>query len=303
MNERNLQLDGQPPFGALRLPSPVESFRSFANKLKGSAISRRLMSLARRGCLALSTDPIDVDVFGSCRARLYPRSNRCEKRVFLGVNSWDAEEREYLAADLRAAPTSRPYVFVDGGANVGLYSLFIASEARRLARPFRILAVEPDPVNLSRLRFNIAASDAASEISVAPFALGGKEDVGRLLSLQSNRGEVRLARAEETAAEGALEVPIRPLADLFAEADLPHVDVLKLDIEGVEFPVVKALFASAPDHLWPRVIILEVGKNNATTEAYSHCIEQGYTQIKRTHLNAILHRQSNRMPQLDEKNR
>ncbi len=303
MNERNVQLDGQPPFGTLRLPSPVESFRSFANKLKGNAISRRLMSLARRGCLALSSDPIDIDVFDSCRARLYPRSNRCEKRVFLGVNSWDAEERECLAADLQAAPASRPFVFVDGGANVGLYSLFVASEARRLARPFRILAVEPDPVNLTRLRFNIAVSQAAGEITVAPFALGGKEDTGRLLSLQSNRGEVRLARAGEAAAAGSVEVPIRPLADLIAEADLPHVDALKLDIEGVEFPVVEALFASVPQHLWPRMIILEVGKNNTTTEAYTHCIEHGYTQIRRTNLNAILHRQSNGMPQFEDKNR
>lgn len=189
MNERNVQLDGQPPFGTLRLPSPVESFRSFANMLKGNANSRRPMSLAHGGGSALSSDPIDVDVFENCHAQACSRSYRREKRGFRGVNSWDAEERKHLAADL------------------------------------------------------------------------------------------------------------------IAEASLPHVDVLKLDIEGVEFPVVKALFASVPQHLWPRMIILEVGKNNTTTEAYTHCIEHGYTQIRRTHLNAILHRQSDRMPQFDEKNR
>jgi hypothetical protein len=198
MVEHGTEQDGQPPFGMLRLPASIETLRNLANKLHANAVSRRLMSLARRGCLAGRSDPIDVEVFGNCRARLYPRSNRCEKRVFLGVHSWDAAERDAISEQFSQASMSRPFVFVDGGANVGLYSLYVASEARRLKRDVRIIAIEPDPINLRRLRFNIAASQV-HEIIVAPFALGSREDTGRLLSVQTNRGEVRLARSEEHA--------------------------------------------------------------------------------------------------------
>jgi FkbM family methyltransferase len=290
MVEQSMELDGQPPFGALRLPAPVETFRNIANKMHANAVSRRLMSLARRGCLAVRSDPIDVEVFGNCRARLYPRSNRCEKRVFLGVHSWDAAEREAISQQMQQAPASRPFVFVDGGANVGLYSLYVASEARRLKRDVRIIAIEPDPVNLRRLRFNIAASQA-QEITVAPFALGSREDTGRLLSVQSNRGEVRLARAEEKA-EGIVEVPIRPLRDILVEAGVEHADALKLDIEGAEFPTLQALFAEAAPDLWPGMIILEVGRNKAPTEAFRLCTEAGYVQLQRTGINALLIRQT-----------
>ena len=130
MNDRSLNFDEQPPFGALRLPALVENFRNAINVMGAGIVSRRVISVARRGCLAGRHDPIDIDVFGQCRARLYPRSNRCEKRVFLGVNSWDLDERTAISADMEASPSSPPFVFIDGGANVGLYSLYVASEAR-----------------------------------------------------------------------------------------------------------------------------------------------------------------------------
>jgi len=44
---------------------------------------------------------------------------------------------------------------VDIGANVGLFSLFVASCAGRQAR---ILAIEPEPGNLRRLEFNVRAN-------------------------------------------------------------------------------------------------------------------------------------------------
>jgi FkbM family methyltransferase len=59
-------------------------------------------------------------------------------------------------------------VFVDIGANVGLFSLFVASQAGANAK---ILAIEPEPENVRRLRFNVAANPDAP-IRVLPIALG-----------------------------------------------------------------------------------------------------------------------------------
>jgi FkbM family methyltransferase len=283
MVERSL---GEPPFGRLRLPPSVEFLRSTANKMQDGAVSRRLLSVVRRLCMAGRSDPFDVDVFNGGRVRLYPRTNRCEKRVFLGVNSWDALERAEIAREMRSAPSDRPFTFVDGGANVGLYSLFVLGEARRLGRECRIVAVEPDEQNLGRLRFNMEASDARA-VSIMPFALGEQPGTSTLVSTHTNRGEVRLAANEDEARTG-VPVAVRPLAGLLAEAGLSHVDVLKLDIEGFELPVLRGYFANAPKSLWPRLIILETGRGDKPTDAMALCLDAGYRLRRRARLNAIL---------------
>lgn len=288
MDKRSTALDGDLPFGALRLPPVIENFRATTNRLSGDALSRRVVSLARRACLLGRSDPIDVDVFEHCRARLYPRSNRCEKRVFLGVNSWDFPERAAITQALMASPSKRPFVFVDGGANVGLYSLFVASEARRLGRAARIVAIEPDPTNLGRLRFNVSAS-GASEIHVAPYALGDRSQTGRLLSVQGNRGEVRLARGDETV-DGAVEVPVKTFRDVLEETGIDYVDCMKLDIEGAEYPALSGLFSGGQETIWPSMIILEVGRGKPSSEAYRLCAGKGYSLIRQTPMNVILHR-------------
>lgn len=238
------------------------------------------MSLVRKALLAGRAEPIDAAIFGNLHARLYPTTNRCEKRMFVGERTWDAEERQAIGKALAAASPDRPFVFVDGGANVGMYSLSTISQARAAGRPIKVVAIEPDPVNLGRLRDNLAAS-AAHEAVVAPYALGAERGVAMLATDQTNRGEVRVSD------QGTLEVPVEPLADILAENGLDHVDALKLDIEGFELPVLTALFDRAPKSLWPRLILLEVHKKGETP-AYDLCLAKGYVLAHRTRLNALL---------------
>jgi hypothetical protein len=89
-----------------------------------------------------------------------------------------------------------------------------------------------------------------------------------------------------------VEVPIRPLRDILLESGVEHADVLKLDIEGAEFPTLQALFTEATRDLWPSMIILEVGRNKAPTEAFRLCTEAGYVQLRRTGINALLIRRN-----------
>ncbi|MDB5452538.1 MAG: FkbM family methyltransferase, partial [Caulobacteraceae bacterium] len=168
----------------------------------------------------------------------------------------------------------------DGGANVGMYSLSVIAQARALRRAVKVVAVEPDPVNLGRLRDNLAAS-AAHEASVAAVALGASRGTIRIDSDQTNRGEVRISET------GGTEVAMAPLAEVLTEAGLEHVDALKLDIEGHELPVLTAFFETAPSALWPRLILLEVSKHG-DTPAYDLCLAKGYALAKRTRINALL---------------
>ncbi len=279
-----------PPFGTYSLPIVVERIREAADSLEDGPIRRRVISLARRVCLLAKRDPHDVRVFGGLPVRLYPRGNYCERRVFLGVNTWDKRERMFLAGVIRGKGAGEPFVFVDAGANVGLYSMFVLGEARRRGCPARILAIEPDPVNLGRLRANIALA-GAGEIAVAACALGASETTGRLLSEQKNRGEVRLAEAHETAPAEVAEVnvAVRPLADVLAEHKISRVDALKIDIEGAEHDMLRAFFAHAPREVWPGVILLETqGGRNA--DAVALCQASGYSIAAEMRRNMVLSR-------------
>jgi FkbM family methyltransferase len=238
------------------------------------------MSLVRNLLTASRDEPVDVAIYGDLHARLYPTTNRCEKRMFVGENTWDADERAALGEALKAADRTRPFVFVDGGANVGMYSLFVIAQARRLSWPIRVICVEPDPTNLGRLRDNLAAS-AAHEASVAPVALGAERGTIRIDSDQTNRGEVRVSET------GAVEVAMEPLLDVLRERAVDHVDALKLDIEGHELPVLSTFFDTAPKPLWPKLILLEVSKHG-DTPAYDLCLAKGYRLSKRTRINALL---------------
>ncbi|MDJ0931990.1 hypothetical protein [Breoghania sp.] len=74
--------------------------------------------------------------------RLYPFANVCERRVLFTPQFFDAEERALLADHIRD-----DMIFVDVGANVGIYSLFVAGlvgpEARIIAVELQPLALRP----------------------------------------------------------------------------------------------------------------------------------------------------------------
>jgi FkbM family methyltransferase len=130
--------------------------------------------------------------------------------MFVGETTWDAEERAAIGRALDKADRTRPFVFGDGGANVGMYSLSTIAQARAKSWPIRVVAIEPDPVNLARLRDNLAAS-AAHGGHGSPVALGAEPGTARLEMSATNRGEVKLSAA------GTIEVPLQPLVAILKE--------------------------------------------------------------------------------------
>lgn len=262
----------EPPFGTHALPGWAETLRRAMQRAGTGAFARRAVSLSRRICLAGRSDPVDVEPFPGQRARLYPRDNLSEKRVFGGVQFWDAVEREALSNAMRGAQP--PFCFVDAGSNAGLYSLAVRSFG-----PARILAIEPDPENLRRLRDNLEAS-GARDVTVAPVALSDRPGFVEIAAAPGNRGETTVTVSETG-------VPARPLLDLVREAGLPRIDALKIDIEGAELPVLKAFFETAPPSLHPALILIEA-RRGEETEALALLRATGYRETARTKMNAIL---------------
>ncbi|MEM8791232.1 MAG: FkbM family methyltransferase [Pseudomonadota bacterium] len=264
------------PFGTYALPARIERLRRFGLSLGTGPAARRATSIIRRICLSGRPDPIDVEPFPGQRARLHPRDNLSEKRVFGALQFWDASEREALKAHLRNSP--EPFIFVDAGANVGLYTLAVRSFG-----PIRGLAIEPDAENLRRLRFNLDAS-AAAEVTVVGCALLDREGEIELAAANGNRGEISVVDA---ASAPTAKTRARPLLDLVLEAGFERIDALKIDIEGMEEPVLSAFFAKAPGQLHPRMVILEA-RRNEETPALAFLRQHRYMPVQRTKMNVIL---------------
>ncbi|MEM7507697.1 MAG: FkbM family methyltransferase [Pseudomonadota bacterium] len=264
-----------PPFGTHALPGWLERLRRWGQHIGRSGMARRVASLIRRVCMLGRDDPFDVEPFPGQRARLYPRDNLSEKRVFGATQFWDHAERDALqVAAKRATP---PFHFVDAGANVGLYTLAVRSFGA-----MRGLAIEPDDENLRRLRINLAAS-RADEVTVAAFALADKAGEAVLSKTGANRGEIALGGQDSD----GVTIQTRPLRDLVEDAGFQRIDALKIDIEGAEEPVLTAFYRDARRALWPRLVLIEA-RRGEETPALDLLHQHGYRIHERTRMNAIM---------------
>jgi len=124
---------------------------------------------------------------------------------------------------MAACERIRPSIFIDVGANIGLYSCIAG--AHRLAP--RIVAFEPDPANYSALQRNIALNGSAGLIEARPEAVGAAEGEARLaVAPDFNRGlsAIRL--------DGAHPVHV---TSLDREISLQGATIaVKIDVEGHE---------------------------------------------------------------------
>lgn len=116
---------------------------------------------------------------------------------------------------------------LDIGAAVGYYTLLAA----RLVGPTgRVVAFEPDPINLQFLRAHVQ-QNALSQVRVLPLALADQTSTARFGS-GTGTGTGRLCPQGET------EVSVRRLDDVAAEMGL-HPQHLKIDVEGAEMAVLR----------------------------------------------------------------
>ena len=268
------------PFGTFGIARSQDSLRNRAAGLPvsraGASITRRLMALRGRAAY-------DVEVFPTINVRLYPTTNICEKRVLAAAHFLDAQERAFLDSAV-ASSTSKPFVFLDLGANVGLYGLSVLSCARRLKRDIKVMSVERDPTTRSRLTENIKFSNASDKFIVESCGVGSARGTGGMVGHADNRGQHRVI-TDTTGALGAIEIV--PLLDLCQRHSITSIDAVKIDVEGMDFEVLSSFFASAPRSLYPRAIIVEV-PDGANPPVVALCEKYGYRIVKLTALNAIL---------------
>jgi len=275
-----MSLEIKPPFGTYALPPTREVWRKKAEGYKNTRIGRALISRARKKALAGDEGPFDVQVDDGVNARLYPYGNRCEKRAFAGVQVWDSTERLALKAAIETQ-IDTPFVFLDVGANVGLYSLFVNAYAKQTSRPVKIIAIEPGVETCSRLEANIAANKAIVQIIRA--AVSDAPGTGYLGGGEINRGEAKLSARSE----GSETVVVDTLPRIARTLGLTQIDAMKVDIEGHDLKALSTFFEDAAIKLHPKLLILETGRETSSP-LIELCEANDYVVSERTKMNTIL---------------
>ncbi|MGA0595494.1 FkbM family methyltransferase [Enterovirga sp. CN4-39] len=252
----------------------------WTRSLPDTWLARRAVIFVRRFVLRrLGGDPVDVEALGF-RMRLRPYANICEKRMLFTPGTFDPVERAILSENMREG-----FTFIDVGANVGAYALFVASRAGPTAR---ILAVEPQPEIYERLIFNIRLN-AFPTIKAVDCAIAEKPGEVTLFLDPNNAGESSL---KVVACSGAtpIRVEARTLLDLIREEGFERVDAIKLDVEGAEDLILEPFLAKAPDHLFPRILILENGLARWQADLSGLLAAKGYALKATTRQNLVFER-------------
>jgi FkbM family methyltransferase len=233
-----------------------------------------------------SDGSVDVERWG-LRMRLHPRDNGCEKGALFTPQMYEVPERMELAAEIdKAVAAGRTFVFVDVGANVGLFSLYVASYAGAKAK---ILAIEPEPENVRRLRFNVT-SNPGVPIRVIPLAVEARSGSVALETNRRDRGGTRTRPINQCRQAGAVEVECLPLQDVLRREGVISIDALKIDVEGAEDRVLVPFFQDAARSLWPRFILIEDSRDSWRLDLFSVLLQCGYMVAAKTKQNTMLRR-------------
>lgn len=156
-----------------------------------------------------------------------------------------------------------PFVACDAGANVGDYTRNILREAQGANCPVEVHVFEPSPSCLDVLRGAFGATPA---VRIVGAALADHAGEASLFAGKTGSSLASLVRRSvlATETESTLRVPLLLLGDYMKAQAIPHIDLLKLDVEGSELPALRGL----GEHLQPDMVdVIQFEYGGATLDA------------------------------------
>lgn len=137
--------------------------------------------------------------------------------------TWEPEEGRLLSQSFK--PGLR---FLDVGANVGYFSLFVAQRCPGAV----IHSFEPHPLTSQVLALNAWSSGA--DITTHALALSGGDRILALTTAESNLGDTRATAS----ASGSMLCPAAPLDEVLPDAVF---DLVKIDVQGFEVEAISGM--------------------------------------------------------------
>ena len=126
-------------------------------------------------------------------------------------------------------------VIIDAGAHHGEYAVLLGGLLKARGGGL-VIAIEPDSANVSILRSNIARNDLQDVVHVVESAVS---DLTGEMDFVSNGSEGHLILGENASEGVSYKIKVETLSDILARFQLDKVDLLFVDVEGAELPVLR----------------------------------------------------------------
>ncbi|MEM3485862.1 MAG: FkbM family methyltransferase [Candidatus Methanomethyliaceae archaeon] len=125
---------------------------------------------------------------------------------------------------------------LDIGAHHGLYTLLAS---KKVGEQGRVIAFEPSPRELRRLKWNLLLNRCCN-VHIVPYALGSNEGTAELfvcLGQETGCNSLRPPAVNEPVSK--IRVPITTVDHYLERIGVDKVDFMKLDVEGAELEVLR----------------------------------------------------------------
>ncbi len=275
------------PFGSLAPAPALNHLLALCHREHGPRSSRLLAPVLRRIMTRLTTLPVDIRV-GGINLRCQFTDNYSEKKFVFTPWRYDLQERQLLRDHL-----PEDGVFLDIGANIGLYTL---TAMQVIGEGGRILAFEPNPATRQRLLFNTTANASQHStfaLAVLEIGVADRESQFVLQLDSSNLGASSISdhnrsRLSDTDPRRTdVIIRCKPLLAVLQEQQIRHVDVIKIDIEGAEDKAMAPYLREAPDTLLAKLIIIENSPHLWDEDIFALLIQRGYQRILHNRMNSV----------------
>jgi len=145
--------------------------------------------------------------------------------------------REDIEPELKLLPEilNAGDVFIDIGANVGIYSITAAEILK--GKNGMVIAIEPFPDTYSQLCENIKLNGFTSNIRTCNFCIDDKTAPSQLYLNHNRPNAFSLFKVENAESIPVLSVK---LEDLVKWYEIDRLDYLKIDVEGAEFKILNS---------------------------------------------------------------
>ncbi len=187
---------------------------------------------------------IQVELLSLYRIKLSGYS----QSIFLRKDTSDRNVfREIFLFRLYAFPIKDiPKVIIDGGANIGLSSVYFANRFKESL----VYAIEPEGSNLEALQKNVAGYPNVKIVSAALWPTDTR------LKIKNTNESKWAISVEETTSREADTLEGISISTLLEKFSIDQIDLLKLDIEGSE----RELFSRGADTWLPKTksIVIEL---------------------------------------------
>lgn len=210
----------------------------------------------------------DIELSG-VKLRCHPNDNLTERCLIVDRSFHDGELARIVDV---LTPGDH---FVDAGANCGIFSCRAASIVGPTGR---VLAIEPNPPMIERLRVNVRLN-GFTNVDIAVTAVGDTQGTATLhiIGKEQARSSFHAAAVRDRRKTVAVTVPVAPLLSVLSAHGFKKIDAMKIDIEGFEDRALIPFFEMAPPSLWPTRILMEtVNRRLWQSDCLEHLLQLGY---------------------------